>query len=232
LPWAVLFSPFRAFFSAESNQPNATDSGLLASGAAPDTRPGSHHAAAAAGAAFVLAIAACGPQIPIYAAHIHYRLAHYGITTNQKMYRDAAAYIAEHERAKKDTEAREDGEMQDGKALDGKEQAHDAKDGAPVIAAHEIGHLGYFSQGRIFDLEGLVTPAVSARLRRDFFTDRLGLAREAEWFVHPFAAREGTPEKSKAWHNAARHGFRPVKTFAWPAPDRGVTVIFHREDKI
>jgi hypothetical protein len=115
------------------------------------------------------------------------------IDTNQKRFRDAAGYIRLR------------------------------SVGPPQVASHEIGHLGYFVEGFVYDFEGLVTPeAVIERARGvDPF-----LRTDAHWFVQavnyddpPFIART-LMERTRL------QGFVVAAVFPW---DHGMTYVFRRE---
>lgn len=115
------------------------------------------------------------------------------IDTNQKRFRDAADYIRLR------------------------------SVGPPQVASHEIGHLGYFVEGVVYDFEGLVTPeAVIERARGvDPF-----LRTDAQWFVQavnyddpPFIARS-LMERTRL------QGYAVAAVFPW---DHGMTYVFRRE---
>lgn len=101
-------------------------------------------------------------------------------------------------------------------------------DARPEIAGYEVGALGYFSEGRLFDLVGLMTPEVVAARSANPRIDPLSLST-APWFVHPFWHFELPGGREEMERRAVRYGYVPVAEFSWEWDGPGVTVIYHRD---
>ena len=97
----------------------------------------------------------------------------------------------------------------------------------PIIAAYEVGSLGFFSRGKIFDLVGQVTPSVVEAKRENPDIDPLTLT-DAKWFVHPFYVSEFESAKPAMDARVKPLGFVPVSEHRWEWDGPGITVVYRR----
>ncbi len=97
-----------------------------------------------------------------------------------------------------------------------------------VVAANEIGIVGYFSEARIKDLEGLVSPEVSRAKREQPEVAPLEIFRP-DFYVYPFGASRNRAEHP-VFKQARECGYEPIEMIPWEQRFGlgGSTVIFAR----
>ncbi|MEQ8819955.1 MAG: hypothetical protein RLY93_06895 [Sumerlaeia bacterium] len=146
----------------------------------------------------LLAVLLLVPQRTAWKGYSRY-LRDLGVGGNLRGYRDVALYLSE---------------------------SRAPEDPLPLVAAHEIGYLGYFRAGRVFDLQGLVTPRVAEARRQNPHADLLAESGAA-WFVYPVGNWEPEPPEHPVARNAEALGYRIHRVFVWP-DGQGRTLLFEK----
>ena len=95
-----------------------------------------------------------------------------------------------------------------------------------VVAANEVGIVGYFSEARIVDLEGLVSPEVSRAKREQPEVALLEIFRP-DFYVYPFGASRNRAEHP-IFKLATGCGYKAIEMIPWEQRFGlgGSTVIF------
>ncbi len=103
-----------------------------------------------------------------------------------------------------------------------------AVDPGAIVAAHEVGALGYFSTGRVVDLEGIVSRGTLEKLRAKPPIDPLA-DRAIRWFAHPYYVAELPGAREQMEPRLSALGFTPWREYEWPWDGPGLTVLYRRD---